>query len=111
MKPIIAALLLAAAASAAAEPRIASADECIAYADLALVAATLAKHGIDKGKAGTMLPDMYALESSDAKVLARRILDSAYVLDGKEPKAYAAGFAEACLKSGGRIEGFLGVSL
>jgi hypothetical protein len=110
MKSLLAGLMLAATA-AAAEPRIRSADECIGWADLALVAATLAKHGIAKEKASTMLPDMYALETADARLLAGRILDSAYVARSAVPKAYAAGFAEACLKNGGRFDGFLGVSL
>jgi Skp family chaperone for outer membrane proteins len=111
MKRLLVTALLAAAASASAEPRIQSAEECIGFADLALVAATLAKHEVAREKTDTMLPDMYELEADRAKEVARRIVDVAYVAKGSEPKAFAASFAQACLRSGGRLDRVLGTSL
>ncbi len=97
--------------SAHAEPRAASPEECYAYADLALVAATLAKHGVARDKTEMMLPDMYEVHSEDGQEMARRIVEAAYRELGQQPKNFAAKVANVCLLNGGSIEPALGVKL
>ena len=111
MKALIAALLLVACA-AHAESRAKSYEECVAFADMALVSSTLAKHGITRERAATMLPDIYSLEDGDVKDIAGKILDAAYrrsSVDPAEPRAFALALGNTCIKNGGRLEGFLGV--
>jgi hypothetical protein len=106
--------LLLAALPAHAGPRAKSVEECVAYADLALVAATLAKHDIGRDKAETMLPDMYELVDADAREIARGILDAAYRSGAparSEPRSFAASLGDSCIRNQGRMDSFLGVSL
>lgn len=114
MRAVVASLALAAAASASAEPRARSVEECLAYADLALVASTLAKHGIERARTETMLPDMYTLADEQARELARRIVGAAYARAGRmpeEPRTFAAAVGSTCLRSEGRMDAVLGVKL
>lgn len=111
---ILFACLLLAAVSAHAGPRARSVEECVAYADLALVAATLAKHDIGREKAETMLPDMYQLLDADAREIARGILDAAYRTGAparSEPRNFASSLGDSCIRNQGRMESFLGVEL
>jgi hypothetical protein len=113
MKKVI--LFLAFAATAAhGEPRAKSAEECVVYADLALVASALAKHGVARERAHAMMPDMYSLADTDAKEIARRIVEAAYLVPEdarREPRAFAATLAGACMRSQGRLDAIIGVSL
>lgn len=111
MKVALAAVMLAFAASAGALPRAKSAEECMLYADLALVASTLAKHGIARERVESMLPDMYLLATSDAVEISRRILDTAYEPLRVEPKTFSHALANACMSRQGALDGILGVKL
>ena len=113
MKALIAGLMLV-AAPALADTKVNSVEECLAYADLALVASTLAKHGINQAKTETMLPDMYNLNTEDAQEIARRIVEVAYgpqVAKMGEPRTFANAFGNMCVRTGGRLEGILGARL
>ncbi len=103
-----------AATTAIADPRAESIEECFTYADLALVASTLAKHGIARDRAEAMLPDMYELNSEASRDIAQRIVAAAYGPGMKgvgEPKSFASAFGSTCLRMGGRLEAFFGASL
>lgn len=97
--------------SAVATPRVKSAEECVAFADLALVASTLAKHGIEKDRASAMLPDMYNLASDDAQTIAKDIVNAAYRPGHSEPKDFANKLGAQCMRSGGQLDPLLGESL
>ena len=113
MKALIAGLMLV-AAPALADTKVNSVEECLAYADLALVASTLAKHGIKQDKAESMLPDMYTLNTEDAQEIAHRIVEVAYsptLVKLGEPKTFATAFGSMCVRTGGRLDGILGAKL
>jgi hypothetical protein len=97
--------------SAIATPRVKSAEECVAFADLALVASTLAKHGIDKDRASAMLPDMYNLTTDDAQIIAKDIVNAAYRPGHSEPKEFANKLGTQCMRSGGQLDALLGEAL
>jgi hypothetical protein len=107
MKALAVAMMVV-AGWAYAEPRAKSPEECVLYADLALVASTLAKHGIEQRKAAAMIPDIYLCETEEARELARQVLVAAYRPHQGEPKHFAANVGATCLRSGGSI-GILGV--
>ncbi len=110
MKVVLVALALF-TTSAIATPRVKSAEECVAFADLALVASTLAKHGIAKDRASAMLPDMYNLASDDAQSIAHDIVDAAYRPGFSEPKEFANKLGTQCMKTGGQLGALLGQAL
>jgi hypothetical protein len=97
--------------AAAATPRVKSAEECVAFADLALVASTLAKHGIAKERASAMLPDMYNLASDDAQTIAKDIVNAAYRPGYSEPKDFANKLGAQCMRTGGQLDALLGEAL
>jgi len=97
--------------TALATPRVQSAEECIAFADLALVASTLAKHGITIDRARAMMPDMYNLSTDDAQTIASDIVAAAYRPGTSEPKDFANRLGTQCMKSGGQLGGVLGEAL
>ncbi len=110
---LIAGLMLV-ATPALADTKINSVEECVAYADLALVASTLAKHGINQADTELMIPDMYDMRSENAQQIARRIVEVAYSpeLSKKgEPRSFASAFGNMCVRTGGRIDAFLGAKL
>ncbi len=111
MRVAIAALLVLYAAGAAAVPRAKSAEECMIYADLALVASTFAKHGIARDQAERMLPDMYEIGTPDAVEIAQRIVESAYELLRVEPKMFSRALVNTCVSRGGAMDAILGVKL
>jgi len=111
VRSLVAALLFV-ALPAYAGPRAKSVAECMVLADLALVASTLAKHGIGRDKTDTMLPDMYDLTRPEARELARQIVDVAYRPNpDAEPKGFAVTVGNVCVRSGGRVDAILGVRL
>ncbi len=113
MKTLIVGCMLV-AVPAFADTHVNSVDECIAYADLALVASTLAKHGIDQAATESMIPDMYDMRTENAQEIARRIVEVAYSPDLSkrgEPRSFATAFGNMCVRTGGRIEAFLGAKL
>lgn len=107
-------VLAFAAVAAQAEPRAKSAEECMAYADLALVASTLARHSIPRERTHAMIPDMYDLNDADAKEIARRIVDAAYLLPDAartEPRSFASTLGNTCLRAQGRMDAIICVKL
>lgn len=95
-----------------AGPRANSAEECAAFADLALVASTLAKHGIAKAQTAKMLPDMYELQTDNAQEIARRILESAYGRQQQaEPRSFAHAIGNSCIRHQGRFDAVLGARI
>ena len=94
-----------------ADPPVYSAEECVAFADLALVASTLAKHGIAKDQTAKMLPDMYELQTDNAQEIARRILDTAYGQPKPEPRSFASTIGNSCIRHQGRLDAVLGAKI
>jgi len=112
MKRLVLALASAiCAAGAQAQPLARSLEECLAYADLALVASALAKHGIERAKTETLLPDIYQLQTEEARQTAQRIVAAAYgdAVAAAQPRAFAAVVGNACLRGRGRFDALLGV--
>ena len=115
LKPIL--FLLAFVAlwvmSAHAAPKAKSQDECMAYADLALTAAALAKNKVADAQADKVLADIYSMKTDDAKEMARMIVGSAriYAASGGHPMDYAQGFAQVCLAQRGNVDSILGTAL
>lgn len=100
------------ALAAHAEPRAGSVEECLAYADLALVASALAKHGVKRDKTESVLPDIYDLKHPDAQALTRQIVAAAYREDNRgEPRAFASRLGNACMRHGGSMVSVLGTRL
>ena len=93
------------------DPRVNSPEECAAFADLALVASTLAKHGIDKDQSAKMLPDMYELDNDNSQEIARRILDTAYGQQQAEPRIFAGIVGNSCIRHQGRFNAVLGAKI
>jgi len=113
MRMLIAGALLF-TSSALAEPRANSVEECMVYADLALVASTMAKHGIARDKTSQMIPDMYELANGDAQEIATRIVEIAYGPNASkitDPKTFASAFGNMCVRNGGRMDALLGTAL
>lgn len=111
MTRIIAIALLCVASQVVAAPVAKTQGECVAYADLALVVATLAKHGVAQRSISAMLPDIYNLGNADAQTLARLIRESArtYIDERRgTPREFAQLLGETCLGSGGRMDAVLG---
>ncbi len=114
MKEVLIAGLMLVATPAFADTKVNSVEECVAYADLALVASTLAKHGIKQADTESMIPDMYDMKTENAQEIARRIVEFAYSPDlpkKGEPRSFASAFGNLCVRTGGRIEAFLGAKL
>lgn len=96
-----------------AAPKARSSEECMAYADLALVAATLAKHGMDGMQTKAMLADIYTIQGDHSKEMARLIVESSkhYIsLKSGTPRDYARMFAEVCVTQQGNVDGLLGTA-
>lgn len=100
--------LLCAPVIATATPRAKSAEECVAYADLALVASAMARNGIAADLAGKMLPDVYHLTTADARAIANEILSAAYRKPEQVPREFAMAIGQGCLSNGGDIGALLG---
>ena len=98
-------------AYADADLRVNSAEECAAFADLALVDSTLAKHGVAKDQSAKMLPDMYELDNGNAQAIARRILDTAYGQQQSEPRIFAGIVGNSCIRHQGRFNAVLGARI
>jgi hypothetical protein len=109
--PLAAALLaLSLSFSAAAQPRLQSAEECGVAADMAIVARSLAEEEVQAPKAATIMARIYDVAASErGATLMKDILDAAYK---KEPGTTSRTFAEdlfaTCLKTGGDLELVLG---
>jgi len=110
----LAALTLALESDALAQaPRANSPEECATYADLALVATTLAKHGVPRPDTEAMLPDLYAFATPEALEIAHRVLEVAYRVAAARgaPRMFAEALGRSCLSRGGDLSQALGVRL
>lgn len=117
MTRLVATLVLAIAAAAialpaAAAPKAKSPGECALYADLALVAAAAAKHGVPRARLEAMLADIYVLRD-DGRTLARLIVDVVYRTPnvGGAPRQFAELLGNTCLRAAGDMDGILGTSI
>lgn len=110
---ILAAALLAAATPVAPAPTAQSQQECVSYADLALVAAAMAKQSVSREQVAAALPDMYKLGTDESREIARLILDAAYraAAGGAAPGDFAHVLLGACLRGRGNMDAILGVKL
>lgn len=93
-----------------AAPKAKSFEECMLYADIALVVAANAKNQIPKAATGKTLPDIYRLATDDSKEIARLIL--IWIYDKTDPSAISPqelvhNFAESCVKNEGDMDQFL----
>lgn len=100
--------------SAHAAPHAQSPEECSVLADVALVAATHAKHGIGEERTLAMLPDMYGgldargLEIAHSVVAAAR---SFFESTKGKPSEFASALADTCMQRRGNLDAILGVRL
>lgn len=114
MKRIVAVILAFAIASPlAGAPRAKDAGECFIFADLALNAAAHAKHGVARETFDAMVPDIYDLNTEEARELARRVIDAAWraAAAGAVPGDFATILNRVCRMRSGDMDSILGVSL
>lgn len=104
-------ILLAIAFAAFSAPKAKTHEECATYADVAIVAASAAKHGIARARLEAALPDIYGKGNDDTREITRLILDRAYDLPPANPGAWAGELLRMCTERRGNMDGFLGVHL
>ncbi|OGT57536.1 MAG: hypothetical protein A3E01_08340 [Gammaproteobacteria bacterium RIFCSPHIGHO2_12_FULL_63_22] len=100
-----------------AAPKAQSAEECVVFADMALVASTHARHGISKAQTMAMVPDIYGalLQSrgDDGQKLAVQIVGLAYrqaETDRKtSPSDFASVLAAMCVQLRGDMDPLFGI--
>lgn len=97
------------AVSVHAAPRANSAEECALAADMALVARSLAAEKIDRPTADRVLRLVYTIHSPVGEELLKAITDTAYRPTAPDPADYARMLMQACMRSGGDMDGVLGV--
>jgi lipopolysaccharide export LptBFGC system permease protein LptF len=103
---------LAFTTGAVAAPRAESALECGIAADMAVVAHSLAREQIQRGKAATIMARIYDISDSDrGRELMRDILDAAYVSKGASAQKFAEDLFATCMKSDGDMDTVLGKRL
>lgn len=118
MKPVRLAWWLFIAAVAAllslplwAAPKAKNYNECATYADVAIVAADAAKHGISRTRLEAALPDIYGKGNDDSREITRLILERAYARPPANPAQWAGELLAMCTERRGDMDGFLGVML
>lgn len=118
MKPVRLAWLFFALAAAVflslplwAAPKAKSHEECATYADVAIVAAASAKHGISRQRLEAAIPDIYGKGNDDTREIVRLILDRAYAAPPQSPSEWASVLLRMCTERRGDMDGFLGVHL
>ena len=99
-----------------AAPRAESAVECGIAADMAIVAASLAREEVQRPKADAIMARIYDVSQSErGQELMTESLDAAYVPAGATAQATGQEFAESlystCMKSGGDMDPVLGRKL
>ena len=97
-------------------PRAQSALECGIAADMAIVAASLAREQVQRPQADAIMARIYDVKESErGQALMKEILDAAYVPAGPVAQATGQEFAQAlystCMKSGGDMDQVLGKKL
>jgi hypothetical protein len=97
--------------AATAAPKAKSSEDCINYADAALVIASAAKHGISRSRLEAALPDIYGKGSDDSREIVRLLLDRAYNAPPQVPAQWASELLRHCTEGRGNMDGFLGVAL
>lgn len=100
-----------AASALYAAPKAKNYNECATYADLAIVAASAAKHGISRSRLEAALPDIYGKGNEDTREVTRLILDRAYGKPPPNPAQWASELLAMCTERRGDMDGFLGVML
>lgn len=109
---VAAGLVLAQAPEArAGDLPVISAEQCVAFADLAIVAGAAAKIALERPLADAILRDTYDLRNPTAAAIAARITDLAYAAPPESPGEFAAAFARRCIAAGGRLDAVFGTAL
>jgi len=85
---------------------------CSVYADVALVASSLARQDVPREKVDAALPDMYGLADARAAAIARRIVEAGYTERAKaDPKGFTRALMDGCVRNRGDLDAVLGVNL
>jgi len=93
-----------------AAPRLGSSDECLAYADMALMARAAAVEGIDKDAISRAIGHAYSITTPRAAQIAALVIDAAYK-DKRRPFDFGQMFLQTCLGNQGNVDAILGVSV
>ena len=106
---IAAVMLFIVAPNIAAAPKATDEQECFTWGSFAGVAAAAARAGIERGKAETMLSQVYETPTEDGRAIARLILIAVYGLP-KDVEAiqFAETLAETCMRNEGDMDSILG---
>ena len=101
---------------ALAAPRAQSALECGIAADMAIVAASLAREQVQRPKADAIMARIYDVAKSErGQALMKEILDAAYVptaaAGGTTSQKFAEDLYSTCIESGGNMDAVLGKKL
>jgi len=101
---------------ALAAPRAQSALECGIAADMAIVAASLAREQVQRPKADAIMARIYDVKESErGQALMKEILDAAYVptaaAGGTTSQKFAEDLYSTCIESGGNMDAVLGKKL
>lgn len=113
MTRVLLALALSLGISAAiAAPKAQNARECQLYAELALVAAAAAKHGVERERLEAMLLEIYGFSEQELQV-ARAIVDVVYRTPdvAGSPQAFARLLGDTCVRTRGDMDSILGTRL
>lgn len=102
------ALLLSFAKPVLSSPRAADGNECVAIADMALVARALAEEGLPAATIGKAMIRIYKQELIE-KWLGPIV--AAAVNDPRSAGQFATDLGRACLQSRGATEGFFGTGV
>lgn len=93
-----------------AAPRAQTQDECMVFADMALVARALAIERVDKTTTVKAVARIYDLPDLRLVQIAAAVIELGY-RDKREAKDMAAALGRTCLTTGGNMDSILGVSL
>lgn len=109
-------LALLCSTPALAAPRAESALECGIAADMAIVAHSLAREQVQRGKADSIMKRIYDVSGSErGQALMKEILDAAYVptaaAGGTTGQKFAEDLYTSCMESGGNMDSVLGKKL
>ena len=102
--------------SAVAAPRAESALECGIAADMAIVAASLAREQVQRPQADAIMARIYDVKESErGQALMKEILDAAYgptaAAGGTASQKFAEDLYSTCIESGGNMDAVLGRKL
>ena len=103
---ILAGVLTLVARDALAAPRANGPQECLVFADMALVARAAAEEGVGRAALDRMALKIYQMNDGRVREIAGLVVTQAY-RERRSPLDYAVALAEACMK-GGNLDPVLG---